>query len=131
MSIIIFGVGFLYWGEMYDYYDDSFELTYISIFMISNIICFVNLSRKNGIKRLLTILICSFAISLFWNIGYREEFTDNDLLYNICGLLFFFVSIPVWMLILLKLVWRDKPEDETENKDKNLVKRTRAKIRKK
>lgn len=131
ISVIIIWVVFLYWEEMYDYYGEAVELIFFSLLITSSILCLINLSRKNGIRRLLIILICSFAFSLFWNISYREEFADSDLLYSLCALLFFFVCIPSWTLILLKLVWKNKFEDETKNKDKKLVKKSRTKIKKK
>ena len=41
--------------------------------------------------------------------------------------------MPAWTLTLLKLVWRDKSEEETKNddKDKKLIKRTKENIKKK
>lgn len=93
MSILVLGIAYYYW-EISSYYDEYAELLITTLFMVFNVLCLVNLSRKNWIKRLLTILICSFAISLFWNIGYQEDFFDYDLLYSISALLFFFVYLP-------------------------------------
>lgn len=131
ISIIIIGTIFLYWEEMYDYYGETVELIFFCLLITSTTLCLINLSRKNGIRRLLTILTCSFAFSLFWNISYREDFADNDLLYSLCALLFFFVCIPSWTLILLKLVWKDKSDDIDKDEDKKLIKKTRRKTNKK
>jgi hypothetical protein len=56
--------------------------------------CLVNLSRKDGIRRLLTVTICSFAIFLFLSIGYEEDLFDYDILESISMLSFFFVFMP-------------------------------------
>ena len=132
MSILILGIAYYYW-EILSYYDEYLELLIPTLFMIFNVLCLVNLSRKDGIRRLLTVTICSFSIFLFWNIGYREDVFYYEIIDILANLALFFVCIPAWTLTLLKLVWGDKSKEETKNddKDKKLVKRTKTKIKEK
>lgn len=139
LSVIIFVVGVYYreivdnswWGydyydncihsncihsyPSYDYYDENFFWLILVLLMVSNIMCLVNLSRKDGIRRLLTVTICSFAIFLFLSIGYEEDLFDYDILESISMLSFFFVFMPAWTLTLLRLVRKNKNNGETEN----------------
>ena len=131
MSILVLGVACFY--ESLSYYDEYLELLISTLFMVFNVICLINLSRKDGIRRLLTVTICSFSIFLFWNIGYREDIFYYEITDILANLSLFFVCMPAWTLTLLKLVWRDKSEEETKNddKDKKLIKRTKENIKKK
>lgn len=131
MSILVLGVACYY--ESLSYYDEYLELLISTLFMVFNVICLINLSRKDGIRRLLTVTICSFSIFLFWNIGYREDIFYYEITDILANLSLFFVCMPAWTLTLLKLVWRDKSEEETKNddKDKKLIKRTKENIKKK
>jgi hypothetical protein len=131
MSILVLGVACYY--ESLSYYDEYLELLISTLFMVFNVICLINLSRKDGIRRLLTVTICSFSIFLFWNIGYREDIFYYEITDILANLSLLFVCMPAWTLTLLKLVWRDKSEEETKNddKDKKLIKRTKENIKKK
>ncbi len=131
MSILVLCVACYY--ESLSYYDEYLELLISTLFMVFNVICLINLSRKDGIRRLLTVTICSFSIFLFWNIGYREDIFYYEITDILANLSLFFVCMPAWTLTLLKLVWRDKSEEETKNddKDKKLIKRTKENIKKK
>lgn len=139
LSIIILGVGIYYWQSLdnyywefvYDYYrwapynyynyDEIFGWIILSLFMISNIMCLINLSRKDGIRRLLTVTICSFAIFLFLTMSYDADIFDFDIFETISMLIFFFVFMPAWTLTLLKLVWRNKGKSEDESKQEKRV----------
>lgn len=111
---------------------DLSERYILGVFLIlSNIICLTYFSQKNGIKKLLTITICSFSAYLFCYVGYNEMLLDNAIIEYISSLLLVFLFIPAWTLTLLKLVWRDKADNTSKDENKKPVKNTRKKINKK